>query len=122
MQHCRLLLGLIGRFPTFNPSQGSRPVWPPVEAEAGGEAGVEEGIEGTRVEDGAEGMQVDAAEDVDMAQLLSSIRARYRLLCTSVGARPRLLAAGKDGTQDQSAAVEGIEGPMKGVDTRQLRF
>ncbi len=49
-----------------------------------------------------------------------SIRARYRLLCTSLGTRPRLTAA-KDGSE-RAAVVEGIEGPMKGVDTRQLRF
>lgn len=58
--------------------------------------------------------------DVDLEGLLMSIRARYRLLCTSLGTRPRLTAA-KDGSE-RAAVVEGIEGPMKGVDTRQLRF
>lgn len=59
--------------------------------------------------------------EVDLEALLMSIRARYRLLCTSVGARPRLTAA-RDGSEASTAVVEGIEGPMKGVDTRQLRF
>ena len=73
----------------------------------------------------------------DLPTLLSSIRARYRLLCSSLNVRPRLSAtkdgqdttgrAGETGVelpgQDEGeGVVEGTEGPMKGVDARQLRF
>jgi len=81
-----------------------------------------------------------ANTEIDLPALLSSIRARYRLLCSSLNVRPRLTTApNKDGqlladgvdvagvgaaTNDSATegVVQGIEGPMKGVDTRQLRF
>lgn len=83
----------------------------------------------------------EAEDPTDLPRLLSSIRAKYRLLCTSVGARPRLVAAattssvegsgdalmsgdeaGQQGTDEMEGVVPGVKGPMKGVDTRQLRF
>ncbi len=85
----------------------------------------------------AEAIPADAAtDDQDLTALMSSMRARYKLLCTALGARPRLMAAPADsgdsgqagqnkaeGTEGAGGAVvEGIEGPMKGVDTRLLRF
>lgn len=79
--------------------------------------------------------------EIDLPTLLSSIRVRYKLLCSSLGIRPRLTTtSNKDGQVDLNpddqlgsgsdggarvrgeGIVEGIEGPMKGVDTRQLRF
>lgn len=92
--HIKTLRELISQFPTTNPTP------------AGGEP-------------------VPEDEGPDLAALMSQIRARYRLLCTSVGARPRLVAVSKDGTDGalpSAGVVEGIEGPMKGVDTRQLKF
>lgn len=76
---------------------------------------------------------VAAAEpEPDLPSLLGSIRGRYKLLCASLGARPRLVAApnqdpaegGPQGSDmaEEGGVVEGIEGPMKGVDTRRLRF
>lgn len=107
-----LLLRLIATFPTTNPTPTTTP----------GKATVEEEIV-VQVED-------KSAAEPDLSNLMSSIRARYRLLCTSVNVRPRLVASdklGMDAANDQddssnSGVVEGIEGPMKGVDTRQLRF
>lgn len=95
--HARSLLALIEGFPTVNPT--------PAEAE----------------DENGDKVVVESKDEPDLAALLQNIRARYRLLCTSVGARPRLVAA-RDGSETGSAVVEGIEGPMKGVDTRQLKF
>lgn len=112
MQHVATLRELIGHFPTTNPTPA-----PASSADAS-----ELGPAQTGASEPA------AAEDdngPDLAALMSQIRARYRLLCTGVGARPRLVAASKDGTDGalpSAGVVEGIEGPMKGVDTRQLKF
>ena len=64
-----------------------------------------------------------------MSALLQSIRARYRLLCSSLSVRPRLgvAGAGSSGAGEGDAGnegyvVEGIEGPMKGVNTKQLLY
>lgn len=109
--HARTLLALIDSFPTTNPTPTpDRPIDVDNDEERA-----------------AADKRVQDAEDAspDLAALLSNIRARYRLLCTSVGARPRLVTAakdGRDGTAAGAGVVEGIEGPMKGVDTRQLKF
>lgn len=114
LAHVRSLLALIESFPTTNPT----PVPDrPLDIDSDDE----------EAQAAAEKMLADArAAAPDLAGLLQSIRARYRLLCTSVGARPRLVAAARDGTDGSTSAsagvVEGIEGPMKGVDTRQLKF
>jgi len=73
------------------------------------------------------GGTISSAEDeIDISALLSSIRAKYRLLCTSLGIRPRLAVAPSSSTASEDnlseGVVVGIEGPMKGVDTRQLRY
>jgi hypothetical protein len=65
------------------------------------------------------------AAEIDLTALVSNIRARYRLLCASLGVRPRLAAAPSSGTSaagEEGMVVEGIEGPMKGVDTAKLKF
>lgn len=115
-----MLLGLIATFPTTNPTPSTEPVPSAPAADT-------EGITNPESAD---------ADDQDLAALTSSIRARYRLLCTALGARPRLMAApaasgdSAQAGQDEAegveraggAMVEGIEGPMKGVDTRLLKF
>lgn len=113
-QHVATLRDLISRFPTTNPTPAGSGAVSGLSGEGQGVGGEEGGVEGADAED---------QDGPDLAALMSQIRARYRLLCTSVGAPPRLVAAGKDGRDVPSAGVvEGIEGPMKGVDTRQLRF
>jgi hypothetical protein len=139
-QHAKHLLDLVASFPTTNPTPTP-----------------DEGITSTISANGYD--DAGATADADLPQLISSIRARYRLLCTSLGVRPRLVAAASaDFDADEIAAagevsgvevgrergrgagassgaggevdgpvvlggvVQGIEGPMKGVDTRQLRF
>jgi hypothetical protein len=97
LAHARSLMGLIEAFPMVNPTA------------EGHEENDEQGENAGK-------------DEPDLAALLQNIRARYRLLCTSVGARPRLVAAARDGSESATAVVEGIEGPMKGVDTRQLKF
>ena len=64
--------------------------------------------------------------EIDLTTLVSNIRARYRLLCASLGVKPRLAAAptttvNGDGGGEGSM-VEGVEGPIKGVDTSKLKF
>lgn len=117
LAHVRSLLALIESFPIINPTPV--PDAPREEDDESDEARA------------AREAAAQAAEEAhttapDLAGLLQSVRARYRLLCTSVGARPRLVTAAKDGTDGAetgtAAVVEGIEGPMKGVDTRQLKF
>lgn len=100
LSHARQLLELIGSFPTSNPSSAQGDTAPDTTSIAEGR------------------------EEVDLPALLANIRARYRLLCSSLGVRGRLVAAPQpNGTSpDGGTAVEGIEGPMKGVDTSQLKF
>ncbi|GMK55833.1 hypothetical protein CspeluHIS016_0208890 [Cutaneotrichosporon spelunceum] len=112
--HAAALLGLIAGFPTTNPSAGAAPTTAQDVALAALDAEAQDSPRAAR------SRGASPAAEVDLEGLLMSIRARYRLLCTSLGTRPRLTAA-KDGSE-RAAVVEGIEGPMKGVDTRQLRF
>jgi hypothetical protein len=68
--------------------------------------------------------------EIDLTTLVSNIRARYRLLCASLGVKPRLAAASNSSTTSTSVGegggggnmVEGVEGPIKGVDTSKLKF
>lgn len=139
ISQARQLIDMISSFPTINPSTSASTTSATPADPSGLPAPTEE----------------DTADDpTDLPRLLSSIRAKYRLLCTSVGARPRLVAAapaaasemgaegvdvgmdtgpgeGQNGSgqnqgqgqdYEQGGVVSGIEGPMKGVDTRQLRF
>jgi hypothetical protein len=99
VNHIETLLNLISAFPIFNPT-------PPDDLSPTADT-----------------------ETADLAANLERIRARYRLLCSSLGIRPRLATAStKDGDVDEigeggvGGIVQGIEGPMKGVDTRLLRF
>jgi hypothetical protein len=69
------------------------------------------------------------AGEIDLTALVSNIRARYRLLCASLGVKPRLTAASDTNTVSASGndvengqVVEGVEGPIKGVDTSKLKF
>ena len=67
--------------------------------------------------------------EIDLTTLVSNIRARYRLLCASLAVKPRLAAAsntsaasnGGEGAGEGNM-VEGVEGPIKGVDTSKLKF
>jgi hypothetical protein len=78
-------------------------------------------------------------DEPDLAVLLERIRARYKLLCSSLGVRPRLAVAsrpedtGPDLLPRETSGVEvgivmGAEGSgvakgmIDGVDTRMLRF
>ena len=70
------------------------------------------------------------AGEIDLTALVSNIRARYRLLCASLGIKPRLAAApstamasdGDGGDGGNGNMVEGFEGPIKGVDTSKLKY
>ncbi len=104
--HIETLLNLISAFPIYNPS------------------------EPTALTEPAASSANSDSDSSDLAATLERIRARYRLLCSSLGIRSRLAtAATKDGGVDElgegsggGGVVQGIEGPMKGVDTRLLRF
>lgn len=122
MGHAKVLQELIDTFPMTNPSETAKTVIPTStdDETTTSDSSFNKDI-GIDIQEGQE-------KEVDMATLISTIRARYRLLCTSLNVRPRLNTAanaqGTDGVEGgvQSGVVEGIEGPMKGVDTRQLRF
>ncbi|OXG15463.1 hypothetical protein C366_04051 [Cryptococcus neoformans Tu401-1] len=121
--HAQTLLELIKTFPITNPTPSYRSDRVPESA------ATEEDVSSP-----------SSAPATDLASLLSLIRARYRLLCASLSVRPRLTsaviveanpgsgaaAAASPGIVDDGqfaeGVVQGIEGPMKGVDTRQLRF
>lgn len=135
--HANALLALIASFPTTNPSAGAAAAtFGSVQDEQDAAAEAQAEAESPSQSEGVEGVEPRQSRsrgttptreqgEVDLEALTSSIRARYRLLCTSLGQRPRLVAAGKDGSVaqgEQAGVVQGIEGPMKGVDTRQLRF
>ena len=67
--------------------------------------------------------------EIDLTTLVSNIRARYRLLCASLGVKPRLAAASNTSSTPAGGEgegggnmVEGVEGPIKGVDTSKLKF
>jgi hypothetical protein len=65
------------------------------------------------------------AGEIDLTTLVSNIRARYRLLCASLGVKPRLAAAPSTTSNEgggEGNMVEGVEGPIKGVDTSKLKF
>ncbi|WVQ81513.1 hypothetical protein IAT38_003637 [Cryptococcus sp. DSM 104549] len=133
LSHAQTLLELIKSFPTTNPSAAITQSDPSATSDA------------SAVPPGS----TSGTAPPDLATLLSNIRARYRLLCSSLNVRPRLAgaviveanpgsgaaaasaASASEGTAAAPAGgqggaaegvVEGIEGPMKGVDTRQLRF
>lgn len=116
--HIQTLLNLISTFPTDNP---------------------------TPIPDGQpiqEPMSDQGKEDPDLAVLLERIRARYKLLCSSLGVRPRLAVASRpedvastdtgttetSGVEGRDNVIMGAEGSgvakglIDGVDTRMLRF
>lgn len=136
-QHARQLLDLISTFPTLNPTPT------PNESITSTISPITNQDDSTQPH--SQSLSQSQSDNTDLPQLVSSIRARYRLLCTSLGVRPRLVAAasadldagamadneptsGIEGRRNDGApvvlagVVQGIEGPMKGVDTRQLRF
>lgn len=112
LTHIETLLSLINAFPTFNPTPA--PHAQSTDPKLASTADVTS--------------NTDTDTDTDLAASLERIRARYRLLCSSLGIRPRLATsqqAGQDegeGEAGASGVVQGIEGPMKGVDTKLLRF
>nr|XP_031862369.1 uncharacterized protein CI109_002334 [Kwoniella shandongensis]KAA5529441.1 hypothetical protein CI109_002334 [Kwoniella shandongensis] len=132
LSHAQTLLDLIKSFPTTNPTPAPAPtqvasastITVPSSEPESAQAPPPSSSEGA------------SEVETDLATLISTIRARYRLLCSSLGVRPRLAtaviveavpgsgAAGAAGGAEGATegVVEGIEGPMKGVDTRQLRF
>lgn len=112
LAHARSLITLIESFPTTNPTPVPDKSIDIDSDDEEAHAAADKAIEDAK------------AASPDLAALLQNIRARYRLLATAVGSRPRLVAAARDGTDgsESVAVVEGIEGPMKGVDTRQLKF
>ncbi|KAL7421359.1 hypothetical protein Q5752_004244 [Cryptotrichosporon argae] len=111
--HARTLLGLIQTFPTYNPTPSPTPA-PHYGSQIGPDSPRTSPAEPERA-----ARADSAADEPDLALLLASIRARYRLLCTSLGTRPRLVAAP---SAVEQGAVEGVDGPIKGVDTRLLRY
>ncbi|KAK6904329.1 hypothetical protein L486_08082 [Kwoniella mangroviensis CBS 10435] len=101
LNHAQVLLSLIQSFPTTNPtpSQPNNTITDEPKAEA----------------------------DLDLANLISNIRARYKLLCSSLNVKPRLQVAQIVEVDPRSGAGAsgvdgGLDGPVKGVDTSQLRF
>ncbi|GFZ47414.1 hypothetical protein JCM24511_05157 [Saitozyma sp. JCM 24511] len=153
LSHAKQLLALISNFPTTNPTPTPTPTPTPSAPQASGSSSGADSLpaatfavtglsdphvhvpvplaEPNGVGTGAAAAAAAGAEP-DLPSLLGSIRGRYKLLCASLGARPRLVAApnqdtaegGPQGTDTagEGMVVEGIEGPMKGVDTRRLRF
>lgn len=129
LNHAKILLNLIAKFPLSNPSDSATTsITPSTDLDTAENMALDEFVPP------APSNSAETVE-VDLPALLSSIRARYRLLCSSLGARPRLTTAsnkeGQDenngyaaanGAEIQGGVVQGIEGPMKGVDTRQLKF
>lgn len=85
LNHAKTLINLIQTFPTSNPS----------------------GAAATIPEEGA--------APVDLPTHLSHIRARYKLLCSSLGMRPRMVVG-------QVIETAGDEGVVQGVESRQLAF
>ncbi|WVQ63947.1 uncharacterized protein L199_002104 [Kwoniella botswanensis] len=105
LNHAQVLLSLIHSFPTTNPTPTPIPSQP-------NNTGTDE---------------PKAEADLDLANLISNIRARYKLLCSSLNVKPRLQVAQIVEVDPRSGAgasgVEaGSDGPAKGVDTTQLRF
>ncbi|WVO15393.1 hypothetical protein L204_103051 [Cryptococcus depauperatus] len=112
LNHAQTLVDLINTFPTVNPTSVSQS------------------------SSGQEPLSTAPSEAAtpDLANLLSQIRARYRLLCSCLGVRPRLATAviveAKPGSGASAAVlnnrqeemVDAIEGPMRSVDTKQLKF
>lgn len=134
ISHAKQLLALIDTFPITNPTSTPTTTSTSSNPQLG-----TLGTEGHSIETPCPSTTTDASgSEPDLILLLSSIRARYKLLCSSLGVRPRLVAAaGKDGSlgaggDDEEngdvqvvvseGVVQGIEGPMKGVDTRMLRY
>ena len=110
--HAKQLILLISSFPTTNPT--------PIDTQDPSSRAP--GVNG----------HSPSPSQTDLVTLLSQIRARYRLLCSALGVRPRL-ATTHDGrgsadvdvnplNGQAGGIVEGIEGPMKGVDTKKLLF
>lgn len=111
--HAKQLLDLIASFPINNPSSSlSHDKQPETD-------GVQESTSNSTSEQ----------KPVDLAALLAQIRSRYRLLCSSLGVRPRLATSSvkrvsddADEARDDQGAIEGIDGPMKGVNTKELLY
>lgn len=100
LAHAKTLLELVASFPTYNPSSSTE-------------------SSGT----GPQADQQPASDGgIDISSLLAQIRSRYRLLCAALGVRPRLVAAQPLAQGGENAPAEGIDGPAKGVDTKQLLY
>ncbi|KAI9636716.1 uncharacterized protein MKK02DRAFT_45421 [Dioszegia hungarica] len=136
ISHARQLLALIETFPTTNPTTAPATSATATSASAA-PATPSSSSDQAPSSESAPALPDQGDTEPDLILLLSSIRARYKLLCSSLGVRPRLLAAaGKDGSSgagvendgdvqvvvQTEGVVQEIEGPMKGVDTRMLRY
>ncbi|WVF65579.1 hypothetical protein IAT40_000309 [Kwoniella sp. CBS 6097] len=137
LNHAQALLELIASFPTTNPTPASAPA--PTSAPNAVSTSDPIAVSVSVSSESSSGR-----DQTDLASLISQIRAKYKLLCSSLGTRPRLAVAqiieAKPGSGAANANVNantssgivngsapqtggsGFEGPMKGVDTRQLRF
>jgi hypothetical protein len=128
--HIQTLINLISTFPTINPTPGQDAPVSLSESNPSSSA------------------LTRSQEEPDLSVLLERIRARYKLLCSALGIRPRLAVAslpgpnetygeegegvqgqnGNAGTEGGSSLVQGVEGSgvgrgmIDGVDTRLLRF
>ncbi|ORX39118.1 hypothetical protein BD324DRAFT_649208 [Kockovaella imperatae] len=123
LTHAKTLYEMIQGLPTSNPSPESGNPPSAAETDMDASANVDSAV-----------TVADQGGDFDLPSLVSAIRAKYRLLCASLGIRPRLVAGSasirsrSEGAEEDppfdsaEMQVEGIEGPMKGVDTSKLRF
>ena len=136
LNHATTLLDLIDRFPQSNPTPHSQlNSNPPGETL---EVSTEQDLPDLP-SNGDALSKSGSKTDVDLAALLSTMRAKYRLFCSSISLRPRLVPGsttrprasdndeidgdnGSKGGSDVMGQMEGIEGPLKGVDTSKLRF
>ncbi|WWC64073.1 uncharacterized protein I303_106680 [Kwoniella dejecticola CBS 10117] len=131
LSHAQILLSAISTFPTYNPSQPTTSTIP-----QDGDTTASELTESAEMESTN---RQDKESEFELSSLTSNIRARYKLLCSSLNVKPRLQNAqfvevqagsGAGGATNTVRAngngiegvQEGIEWPIKGVDTRQLRF
>lgn len=76
LDHISSLLGLIDNFPTENPSQPSTASTAPVS------------ISSSSLD--APNGSTNTEDEIDLTRMLSQIRSRYKLLCSSIGVKPRL--------------------------------
>ncbi|OCF41924.1 hypothetical protein I317_04226 [Kwoniella heveanensis CBS 569] len=138
LNHARGLLELIASFPTTNPTPAPATSASTSDTIPASAATTSIDFLLSSTDDPESPSSIARERDqTDLASLISQIRAKYKLLCSSLGTRPRLAVAqiieAKPGSgagnasaslgDSASSGIEtGRDGPVKGVDTRQLRF